>query len=796
MNTVGGFMAGSIVAKLLLDKTGWDTSIKAVDKDMTGLIGSAKKVSEAHQAVGKAFAGVGLAIVGSLAVMIKKTADFGDKLFDLQQITGISAATLSSFKLAADKSGSSLEGVALGLRFLGRNMSAATAGTGAAAEAFRALGISAVDSSGKLRPMDAVMMEVADRFASMENGAEKTALAIQLFGRSGSELIPFLNLGRAGLEQLRAEAERLGIVMSDQDAAAADKFKDALVSLQASIQGIGMTIGKILMPAAQGIAEMFTRMASGVTEAMNKNGPFTQGLVEMGGVFGVLVTAAGGFHLALALALKTMATTAAALHTTVGALTIATAAWTALASAVVYYILKLQELEAAKEDLNRADETFWEMQGRIITKLQDVATEAGIHHDVMAELYNSYGAGNVALAEQAIRMGEWEAKFPGITAALERVAAKSRAAGDALRPLADAIHGLTAAQSELLKSLNVTFSDDVRKDIKATEEALAAYIKTGSATPAGIKLIQDHLDALRASLVKVNPEISTLASRLAEVNDEMRRVRLFGVDAANTVSNAFGTLGDVVGGALGDIINSVDAVDADLFKGIIDAAAKVPDAIKAGWAAASEKARQQLAATQQVTNQIIADIISGFGAIMDGSKTMAEVVVGSITSVIAALGKLVIAEVIAAKTSVKGSMFQAVARHIANIFKSVPFPLDIILAAGAFGVVSKLFKGLLKFKEGGVFTEPTIAEIGHGTEYVLPEKKLIDIVRSAMTLPKFTAAPAMAFAGAGGGGATVSVTLNGPLITSTGYSRRDIDDAGEYIVTVIDRQLKRVGRRL
>lgn len=580
MNTGGAFVAGSIVGKLLLDKSGWNTAIKSVDKDTAELIKQAEKVSAAHQKVGLMFTGVGLAVVGSLTAMVKKTADFGDELFDLSQITGISAATLSSFKLAADKSGTSLEGIALGLRFLGRNMAAAVAGTGAAKDAFKALGIAVADSAGKLRPMDEVMMEVADRFASMENGAEKTALAIKLFGRSGSELIPFLNLGRAGLAELRKEAERLGIVMSDTDAAASDKFKDALVSLEASVKGVGMTIGKTLIPIAQQLADMFTRVISGVNETMNKNGPLTQQLAEMAGVFGVVAIAAGGFHLALSIGIRTMATTAAALQTTVGALTITTAAWTALASAVVFYILKLQELETAKADLNRADEAFWEMQGRIITKLQDVATVAGIHHDAMAELYNSYGAGNVALAEQAIRMGEWESKFPGITAALEQVAAKSKAAYDALHPLAIAVHGLTVEQEALLTSLKATFGSDVRKEIAETEATLAAYKKTNDATPAGVKALEDRIEALRASLEKINPTFQTLEERLETVNDDVRMFRMFGVDAANSVNNSFGTLGDVVGGTLGDIINSADAIDPDMFKGIGTAVTDIYNTVK------------------------------------------------------------------------------------------------------------------------------------------------------------------------------------------------------------------------
>ena len=139
----------------------------------------------------------------------------------------------------------------------------------------------------------------------------------------------------------------------------------------------------------------------------------------------------------------------------------------------------------------------------------------------------------------------------------------------------------------------------------------------------------------------------------------------------------------------------------------------------------------------------------------------------------------------------------SVAHFIASIFKKIPFPLNIALAAGAFGLVSKLFSKLLKFKEGGVFKEPTIAEVGHGTEYVLPEKKLINIVRDAMTLPKFAGAPALAPAMAGGGAAPIfHFHQNAPLIQTTGISRQDVAGAIEWIYDGLDKQAHRRGYRI
>ena len=254
MNTGGAFVAGSIVGKLLLDKTGWNTSIKSIGKDKASLTGMASSIGSGFVKLGKMAAVAGIAAAGALGVMVKKTADAGDAIWDMSQRTGVAAKTLSGLKLAADKSGTSLEGVALGLRFLGRNMAAGI-------DSFKEMGVSIKDVNGNLRPMQDVMLEVSDRFMNMENGAQKTALAIKIFGRSGSELIPLLNLGSAGLREQISLAEKLGMVFTEKTAKAADRFMDSMVELKGVLTGMRNDIGNALIP-------VFTQFANGVTTAL------------------------------------------------------------------------------------------------------------------------------------------------------------------------------------------------------------------------------------------------------------------------------------------------------------------------------------------------------------------------------------------------------------------------------------------------------------------------------------------------------------------------------------------------
>jgi hypothetical protein len=128
------------------------------------------------------------------------------------------------------------------LQQLSKNMEAGS-------EGLAALGISATDASGNLRSTNDVMMEVAQAFAGMEDGAGKTAIAMNIFGRAGANLIPLLNSGRTGLAQMAGEAENLGVVISGDAAKAAEQFNDNLTRLQTAAEGLAQQIIAPLLPS-------------------------------------------------------------------------------------------------------------------------------------------------------------------------------------------------------------------------------------------------------------------------------------------------------------------------------------------------------------------------------------------------------------------------------------------------------------------------------------------------------------------------------------------------------------------
>jgi hypothetical protein len=103
MSTMGGFLAGSIVGKLLLDKSGWDAKIKEASKDASGLAGDILKHSKTISGIGAAMTVVGGAITGVLGTMVMNTQKAGEEINALSVKTGVGAEILSGYKLAAEQ---------------------------------------------------------------------------------------------------------------------------------------------------------------------------------------------------------------------------------------------------------------------------------------------------------------------------------------------------------------------------------------------------------------------------------------------------------------------------------------------------------------------------------------------------------------------------------------------------------------------------------------------------------------------------------------------------------------------
>ncbi len=197
-------------------------------------------------------AGVVVAITAGVTYMVQaftKTVQIGAQLYEMSQKTGIAVEKLSLLRYVADQTGTSMESLEKATGFFAKNIMNAADGGSQQAEYFKKLGINIRDTNGNFKDTDVLMLEVADRFKGMPDGVTKTALAMNLFGRSGKDMIPMLNEGSAGIQKMMARADALGLSFSKDGAAAAHEFEQKLKDLKSSSEGTAVSIGQKLLPA-------------------------------------------------------------------------------------------------------------------------------------------------------------------------------------------------------------------------------------------------------------------------------------------------------------------------------------------------------------------------------------------------------------------------------------------------------------------------------------------------------------------------------------------------------------------
>lgn len=215
---------------------------------MGGVIGGVAAIG------GGAAAALGAVSLGAIA-LATSTAESIAKMGELSQSTGISVGALSSLAFAGKTVGLSIEQVSGGLEKMDKAVLKAATSPAGAVSAFSRLHLSLRDVSGQIKPTEEIFGELAGRFSTMPDGITKTALAMQIFGRSGAEMLPMLNKGKAGIDDLVKTAAALGIALDDQTVQASQKFKESLATIEAAGQGLAIQLTKDLLPALQTVAE-------------------------------------------------------------------------------------------------------------------------------------------------------------------------------------------------------------------------------------------------------------------------------------------------------------------------------------------------------------------------------------------------------------------------------------------------------------------------------------------------------------------------------------------------------------
>ena len=231
---------------------------------------------------------LGVAVTAAAAGVLKLTMDIAaqaDEIAKHSTRIGVTVESYQELSHAMELSGGSIGETSSAIRRLSGNMLDASQGVSTAVDAFACLGIETATAAGGLRSVDDVLADIADEFSDMENGSLKTARAMELFGRSGAALIPFLNQGSEGIAEMRQEAHDLGLVISDETAAAAEALNDDVTRLRGVAGGFAREIATELIPTLRDMANSLLDAVRGSQDLAGTiadlSGDALQGFVEI-----------------------------------------------------------------------------------------------------------------------------------------------------------------------------------------------------------------------------------------------------------------------------------------------------------------------------------------------------------------------------------------------------------------------------------------------------------------------------------------------------------------------------------
>ena len=196
--------------------------------------------------MGFKIAAAGTAMMAPLLGAAKLFASTGDQLEKMRARTGFTAQALSELGFAAEQGGASIDQLDRSLAAMARFSVMVERGLKTSTDLLDMLGVS-VDQFKNASPEERFKL-LAEALSQVEDETLRAGIALNVFGRSGRELLPMLEGGRASIEALQEEARRLGITLSDEDADAAAALTDAMNRLRRQFKAVVVQIGAALAP--------------------------------------------------------------------------------------------------------------------------------------------------------------------------------------------------------------------------------------------------------------------------------------------------------------------------------------------------------------------------------------------------------------------------------------------------------------------------------------------------------------------------------------------------------------------
>jgi hypothetical protein len=220
--------------------------------------------------------------VGAIKEFVQSQVEVVTELERTATRLGLTTEQVEKYNLAAGLSGVSNEAMSTGLRFLSRNIGEAVSKGGSAAEAFQKLHV-VLQEGGKTRGTNEVLEDLADRFQKIEDPAKRTQLAMQLFGRQGTELIPILSKGSAAFKEAEESMKALGGPTSAATIESAKKVEESEAKLSFAWGRLKVILAEQLFPVFEKLVTWGTKITASVLDLASHTHILGEAMAILGG---------------------------------------------------------------------------------------------------------------------------------------------------------------------------------------------------------------------------------------------------------------------------------------------------------------------------------------------------------------------------------------------------------------------------------------------------------------------------------------------------------------------------------
>ncbi len=248
-------------------------SISDTDKKAKGAHGTLASGVKTAAKWGAAVVCGATAAASGLTAMATSAASTADNVDKMSQKIGISRQSYQELDFICSQSGTSVDKLQAGMKTLVSAMDGAASGNASNIEQFEKLGVSVTDANGKLRSSEDVMWETFTALQSMDNQTEKTRIATELFGKSGTELLPMLNGSTGSIEEMKQKAHDLGLVLGDDTIDAGVRLTDTMDQMKRTLGAVVTKLGASFMPIIENICNAIINYAPQIQSFIDKIAP-------------------------------------------------------------------------------------------------------------------------------------------------------------------------------------------------------------------------------------------------------------------------------------------------------------------------------------------------------------------------------------------------------------------------------------------------------------------------------------------------------------------------------------------